>query len=375
MISNILEGFVMSPSRQNMSKSEREARLNALSWSLALYCALLWGLFAAYGTHEHAVVTLSIGRNGKPAAVRFQGGPRGARSGGVVRKTRAGVVKTATKAEKAKTVPTQQNGLDQAKQEQEKLRQEAQKRAALQAQREREAAEAAHREEMARREKERREAERQREERNKMRAEMDRLVADYKELVRVREQAEKKPPKVSKHQVTKSEKAKHEEKKIIPPPILKQEITQQEQQKELVAKPGPVSTEQSDVTDVAAVEDGVDDGYGDDYGDEGEILVGQQSYEEGVSRDQVALTNSINRTWRPPRGLDVSLTARCRVILRQNGAVEDVQIEQKSGVLAFDMSARATLWRLQYPETYWGKALVIIFGGTEPKTNKQGGKP
>jgi colicin import membrane protein len=96
-----------------------------------------------------------------------------------------------------------------------------------------------------------------------------------------------------------------------------------------------------------------DDGDGEGFGD---------GSEGGMSRDGVALINSIGRTWRPPRGLSPMLSARAEVTLAGNGSAEDIKIVEGSGVLAYDMAVRASLLRTEYPRAFWGKTIAVVFG-------------
>lgn len=84
--------------------------------------------------------------------------------------------------------------------------------------------------------------------------------------------------------------------------------------------------------------------------------------EEGISREGLAVMRSVGRVWHPPRGLSPLLSARLIVSLNNTGSIEKIVIEKKSGVLAFDMAARAALWRAEYPSVFWGKNIAVVFG-------------
>lgn len=95
-----------------------------------------------------------------------------------------------------------------------------------------------------------------------------------------------------------------------------------------------------------------------------EIVLGEKLIEDDseASRDIVALMGAISRAWKPPRGLNKIPQARLIVSVLKDGTVENVEIESKSGVVAYDMAARAALWRTVYPAVFWGKRIAVLFG-------------
>ena len=76
-----------------------------------------------------------------------------------------------------------------------------------------------------------------------------------------------------------------------------------------------------------------------------------------------AMVSEITKAWHPPAGLGGTLSCQVKVALTHNGSVSQVSLEQSSGVLAFDMAARAAMWRVKaYPRALWGREVVIVFG-------------
>lgn len=65
--------------------------------------------------------------------------------------------------------------------------------------------------------------------------------------------------------------------------------------------------------------------------------------------------------WHPPIGLAKDLQCQLRVTMSGDGTVERLAVEQSSGVLAYDMSARAAAMRMHLPRWAWGKELVLNF--------------
>ena len=151
------------------------------------------------------------------------------------------------------------------------------------------------------------------------------------------------PPKKKlepKKEPKKKEEPKKPEKATEQPEVLpeaqKEQIKKEEPHSELQAPEVPAEQE---VTEL--------------YVDEG--------YDQG-SRAHIALSRAVARTWKPPHGLVDNLSSQLIVQITQEGTVANVKIEKKSGVLAYDLSARAALWRVEYPQEFWGKSISILFG-------------
>lgn len=92
-----------------------------------------------------------------------------------------------------------------------------------------------------------------------------------------------------------------------------------------------------------------------------EELYVSPGYDRGT-KAQIALSRAIGRNWRPPNGLVDDVSSKLQVSLKPNGVIDEVIIEEKSGVLAYDMAARGALWRVDYPREFWGKTIAISFG-------------
>lgn len=82
----------------------------------------------------------------------------------------------------------------------------------------------------------------------------------------------------------------------------------------------------------------------------------------GFDRDTIALVAAIRRVWRLPRGLKTDLRAHVLLKVGGKGSVEEVKIVRSSGVVAYDLAARAALHRAVYPQAFWGKSILIEFG-------------
>jgi outer membrane biosynthesis protein TonB len=73
------------------------------------------------------------------------------------------------------------------------------------------------------------------------------------------------------------------------------------------------------------------------------------------------IQNEISRFWHPPIGLSDDLTCKIRVQINSSGAVSDAVIEESSGVLVYDLSARLATNSLLLPCWAWGKEFTINF--------------
>ncbi|HAU30486.1 MAG: hypothetical protein UV79_C0004G0029 [candidate division TM6 bacterium GW2011_GWF2_43_17] len=95
--------------------------------------------------------------------------------------------------------------------------------------------------------------------------------------------------------------------------------------------------------------------------DEQEVIleVGGGSVNE---RDNMAFIAAIRHVWRLPRGLQTDLKAQVLLVLNAQGVVQDIAVIRSSGVLAYDLSARAALHRAVFPGVFWGKKICIEFG-------------
>jgi outer membrane biosynthesis protein TonB len=73
------------------------------------------------------------------------------------------------------------------------------------------------------------------------------------------------------------------------------------------------------------------------------------------------IQNEISRYWHSPIGLPDDLTCKIRVQIDNAGMVSDAVIEESSGVLVYDLSARSATNSLSLPCWAWGKEFTINF--------------
>lgn len=123
----------------------------------------------------------------------------------------------------------------------------------------------------------------------------------------------------------------------------------------------PLAMQDSPV--VESNEDDVHDGPVEITVGSGAAVDGDNGTDENeLSRDEYALTCSVGRAWRPPRGLKDGLSARLTVAVSSQGRAESVEIVTSSCVPAYDIAARASLYRTEYPSAFWGKSISVVFG-------------
>lgn len=160
---------------------------------------------------------------------------------------------------------------------------------------------------------------------------------------------EKKGSPSKKNEADEASLKKVEKTVLIPP---KQELPEEPEKKENPSAEQPIV--ESAVRDDEILE--IDIAASDEDG-EGD--------EEGVSRDEYALMCAINRSWKVPRGISSRARAQLLVNISSQGKVEQVEVVKSSAVRAFDMAARAALYRASYPPIYWGKNIAVWFGQPE----------
>ncbi|MBN2267181.1 MAG: TonB C-terminal domain-containing protein [Candidatus Babeliaceae bacterium] len=362
----------MSLLQRSMHDFEREARLNALSWAFALYMAILWGLLSLYDWRADVVV-VRLGRRLSPASVRLTsgskkekrllrekgGGPHTGRKRGNDRRK---LQEKSSETEIAKKRRAAEREAKRLRVEHEKLmreREEAKKRAYAVRERERMQQREKAAQQRAAIEKERKEQERVRVAAAQKKREAERQKIRMKEQCRVAEEARKAEER--RKLVTQKKSREKQLQKATPPkeelPVASEDIDEKivDLEKRIV-----------EVEETASVQDYNEETGGDDSSEE-VVTLGEDADGGELSRDVAALMHALERVWRPPRGLSAHLAVSARVTLGGKGTVTEVVLEKESGVLAFDMAARAALWRVTYPTGFWGKSIIIVFGGTSKK--------
>jgi len=74
-----------------------------------------------------------------------------------------------------------------------------------------------------------------------------------------------------------------------------------------------------------------------------------------------AIRKEVEKHWKPPRGLQEGLCCHIKVAVGRTGKVVSAGIEEPSGVLLYDIPARAAALASSLPKWTWGKEFIIAF--------------
>lgn len=76
---------------------------------------------------------------------------------------------------------------------------------------------------------------------------------------------------------------------------------------------------------------------------------------------QEALRKELSRHWTPPHGIPDTCSCEITTYVGNNGVVSDCVITQSSGILMYDVSARAAILAMELPRWTWGDSFAITF--------------
>lgn len=76
---------------------------------------------------------------------------------------------------------------------------------------------------------------------------------------------------------------------------------------------------------------------------------------------QQELYTQLANTWKPPVGMPADIACSIKAIIAKNGMVADVIMDNPSHVLVFDVAARTAILQTEFPESVWGKEIIITF--------------
>ncbi len=76
---------------------------------------------------------------------------------------------------------------------------------------------------------------------------------------------------------------------------------------------------------------------------------------------QEALRKELSRHWTPPHGISDTSMCEITTYVGNNGVVTDSVITQSSGILMYDVSARAAILAMDLPRWTWGTSFTITF--------------
>lgn len=122
----------------------------------------------------------------------------------------------------------------------------------------------------------------------------------------------------------------------------------------------PVSDAQSPIVEPLDITFGANQeaATGDEAGT-GPLVLGQQEVEQLQRYQEVQ--ERISPHWRPPLGIRVVQACVLLVTINALGAVEQMVVEQSSGVLAYDMAARMAVYRAQFPDSVKNQQVRLHF--------------
>jgi len=76
---------------------------------------------------------------------------------------------------------------------------------------------------------------------------------------------------------------------------------------------------------------------------------------------QEALRKELSKHWKPPYGMPDTCTCEVTTYVSKNGVVTDCVITESSGILMYDVSARAAILAMDLPRWTWGDSFTTNF--------------
>lgn len=89
------------------------------------------------------------------------------------------------------------------------------------------------------------------------------------------------------------------------------------------------------------------------------VYVGQ--LEMAALQMQDEMQQEVSKVWQPPAGLPKDLECTVKIVVDWSGKTQEAIVEQPSGVLMYDISARTAASKLCLPKAVRGKTVNIIF--------------
>jgi outer membrane biosynthesis protein TonB len=94
-------------------------------------------------------------------------------------------------------------------------------------------------------------------------------------------------------------------------------------------------------------------------GSSGPIIIARSAQEAAALTTHLAIQEELLRVWHPPVGVDEHAACTIRVIISTEGTIKSLEVTQPSGILLFDISARAAIQQAVWPRAVWGSALEL----------------
>jgi outer membrane biosynthesis protein TonB len=92
---------------------------------------------------------------------------------------------------------------------------------------------------------------------------------------------------------------------------------------------------------------------------DGPIMIARSASDAAALAVQLEIQEELLRVWRPPVGIDEGVSCTITVTLDDTGAAQTVEIVKPSGILLFDVSARAAIQQAVWPRAFWGATLEL----------------
>ncbi len=86
-----------------------------------------------------------------------------------------------------------------------------------------------------------------------------------------------------------------------------------------------------------------------------------QNIDLNMQQDFVALQQELAKHWQPPVGIAHECVCAITAQIDRQGKIENIIIDDSSGVLMFDVAARTAMLAMELPRWTWGKSLSITF--------------
>lgn len=90
------------------------------------------------------------------------------------------------------------------------------------------------------------------------------------------------------------------------------------------------------------------------------FIIARSASEAAALSVHYAVQEELLRVWRPPVGIDEGLACTVRVTINAQGIMQTVELLKPSGMLVFDVSARAAVQQAVWPHGVWGTILELV---------------
>ena len=100
----------------------------------------------------------------------------------------------------------------------------------------------------------------------------------------------------------------------------------------------------------------------DDFDEDNVIFVGYEELDQSMIGSKIQ--HEIQQNWTPPVGMKKDIFCEIRVKVGSDGDAIETKISKSSGVFVYDVSAKKTLQKIEYPKEVWNKSITIVLGSS-----------